>query len=240
MNKEYFEALSLYEKFECKDIFGKKYRAVKEYGDTVFVYAPKMHRRGWRFRTEEFFKKYSVIEAKPKDKNATWHRRIDRAIKCLEKSGLWTEKLPYLENLSKMTWEDKEAMNKLYWEMAYPRNFNTPEWSIWFAKYPFLKSVDNDGNPFLETVFLWEMSDVRLKSMHFGKGCNDYYKAEIQEALDHKKKYTAYRVPASYDITFEYRPDINRAWYSEEYRGCGNGYYYIALDNNTAWFLEKD
>ena len=40
--------------------------------------------------------------------------------------------------------------------------------------------------------------------------------------------------------TFEYEPDKNKAWYSEEYRGCGNGHYYIALNSSMALFCEND
>ena len=50
---------------------------------------------------------------------------------------------------------------------------------------------------------------------------------------------TANAVAAMQD-TFEYKADKNKAWYSEEYRGCGNGHYYIAIDENTALFIEND
>ena len=32
----------------------------------------------------------------------------------------------------------------------------------------------------------------------------------------------------------------NYAWYSEEYKGCLNGHYYIALDEKHVWFYEDD
>ena len=236
MNK--FEEIPVWEKFQCKDILGNVFRAMKEEGNTVFVYAPRKKRKGWRFDVPTFLERYWVVEKT--DENVKWHKRINRAIRCLENSGLWPEKLEFLKNLYIMAWDDHQAMNKLYWETPYPHNFNTPEWNTWFKKYPFLKYIDNDGGIFPNTEYLWELSEVKLKSMYFGKYNNASYKTKIKEALMNKQKYSIYREPVNYDVSFEYDPNKNMAWYSEEYRRCGNGHYYIAIDNSTAWFVEND
>ena len=36
------------------------------------------------------------------------------------------------------------------------------------------------------------------------------------------------------------KKEKEKVWSSEELRGCGNGHYYIALDANTALFVEDD
>lgn len=46
-----------------------------------------------------------------------------------------------------------------------------------------------------------------------------------------------------YDNYVEFRKGDDgeyRGWYAEEYVGCGNGYYYLALDEQRAMFIEKD
>jgi hypothetical protein len=61
----------------------------------------------------------------------------------------------------------------------------------------------------------------------------------IGEAMTNKVKYRT-TGDNGYDVTFNYNPDEQKAWYSEEYRNCGNGHYYLALDNEHAIYYEKD
>ena len=44
----------------------------------------------------------------------------------------------------------------------------------------------------------------------------------------------------SYDVSFQLKAKERKAWYSEEYRGCGNGHYYLALNHSCALFYEHD
>ena len=111
--------------------------------------------------------------------------------------------------------------------------------STFIDKYPFLLSSKNDrGLICINTFYIWEMSEVKTKSMYFGWQ-NKLFKEQIQNALDNKEKITK-QARVNYDVTFEYEPDKNKAWYSEEYRGCGNGHYYIALNSSMALFCEND
>ena len=75
--------------------------------------------------------------------------------------------------------------------------------------------------------------------MYFGKYTNKDEKLEIKAALNDHRSYST-NAYTSYDVSFEYNADKNMAWYSEEYKGCGNGHYYLALDENTALFCEDD
>lgn len=77
------------------------------------------------------------------------------------------------------------------------------------------------------------------KAMYFGKMWNETEKEQIAEVLANKEKYSV-RHQAGYDVSFSYNPKLNKAWYSEEYRGCGNGHYYIAIDATTALYVEDD
>jgi hypothetical protein len=55
-----------------------------------------------------------------------------------------------------------------------------------------------------------------------------------------EKKECSYRGDNGYDASFSYNPKLNKAWYSEEFRGCGNGHYYVALNSTHCLFVEDD
>ena len=85
------------------------------------------------------------------------------------------------------------------------------------------------------------MFDVpKIKSVSFGnKGLTEVNRNKITQALKNKEKLSLF-VKAGYDLSFEYNPEKNKAWWSEEYRGCGNGHYYLMLDDRHALFCEDD
>lgn len=66
---------------------------------------------------------------------------------------------------------------------------------------------------------------------------HEQLKKAIRENRNFSDRWTRY-----YDCSIEYKvsDDEKRAWYSEEYRGCGNGYYYVLLDDKHIAFREKD
>ena len=74
--------------------------------------------------------------------------------------------------------------------------------------------------------------------MYFGWQ-NDAIKIQLADAIKAHKDYSD-TARASYDVSIRYNADKHMAWYSEEYKNCGNGHYYLALDHNTAVFCEND
>ena len=61
----------------------------------------------------------------------------------------------------------------------------------------------------------------------------------ITKAMNNKESITlSGRV--DYDVSFEYNAEKNKAWYSLEYKNCGNGHYYLALNDTHAIFCEDD
>lgn len=80
----------------------------------------------------------------------------------------------------------------------------------------------------------------KIKSISFGnKGLTEFNRNRITQALKNKEKLSIFE-RANYDLTFEYNPEKNKAWWSEEYRGCGNGHYYLMLDDRHALYCEDD
>ena len=243
-------SISTWEKFKAKDkLSGEEVRVVKEPDGNIFVFAKGRKSRGYRYLEKYFLEKYEVKFVSPEKKNAAWHKKIDKLMKKLTESGLWPELLIKLENLSQMTLSDQEEIKTLYdkrytrgsietLEEAYKRNTEEIK-ALYGSKYPFIIAEDSSGEIYVDTWYLWEMSACKTKSMYFGKYYNKEYKARIKNALLHNEKLSL-STQAGYDVSFSYDPELKKAYYSEEYRGCGNGHYYLAVDENTAWFCEND
>lgn len=239
----------IFEKFKARRSNGDVVRCMREENGTVFVFGKRKTRYGTRYTDEQFKKCYVIVEGA--DPALLWEKRVKKALECLNRSGLWPDYQTFFENLSKMSYEDREEMKKI----DDKRYYTDPEtgryakrtaaemeilWGDYPEKYPFAFGRDEDGNLFFETDYIHEKSDAKLKTMYFGKHNNHYVKECISNALAEKRRYCSGRYRTSYDVSFEYDPSRNMAWYSEEYKDCGNGYYYIALDANTALFIEKD
>ncbi len=99
---------------------------------------------------------------------------------------------------------------------------------------------DKENNPYVKSSILYTYSQLpKVKKMYFGKYRNEMVLNVIKSNME-KKTVTHESGKSSYDVSFEYNPEKNKAWYSEEYRGCGNGHYYIALNPTHALFVEDD
>lgn len=236
-------------RFKATDMFGS-YRAEREIQNTglvtVFVFGKNCRNHGRRYLPEDFAKKFQKIEYQSaKEQNDAWHKRLMRAVGCMERSGLWTDSDLYetFKNLLLVDLADKKAIYDLYWDARTYVNgkavYDWDKFAPYMEKYPFIFGKDENGADYVKTAYIWEKSECRLKSMYFGKYYNASAKAQIAAALKSKTK-CSIRERTGYDVSFEYDPEKNMAWYSEEYKGCGNGHYYIALDENAALFIEDD
>ena len=180
-----------------------------------------------------------IIAVKPitsrKSDAQKWEDGWKKVIVRLEKSGLWEEIKSEIQVAISVGYERMNQAYKDYWS-----NDTSRQLDIFLDKYPELVKVNDEGNPYIDTSILWPYSRMpRVKKMCFSKYDNDQILATIKAAMDRKEKHSAYR-RYKYDISFEYNPDRKRAWYSEEFKDCGNGHYYHALDSTHALFSEDD
>ncbi len=224
----------------------KEYRFVIESDGSYFVLAPKRKTRGWRYSPTQFFNYYKIKETKTGlTENDKWKKRIKKAIALCKQNDLWHNLQEIWENLyNYVSYEEKRRIYDEYWACDRYNKENGEQNYMDFvsrvkAKYPFMIKADEHGKEHIITDYIWELSECSLKSMYFGKWDNATIKDNIRRALIEKKKHSE-SVTVSYDVSFEYNPDIKKAWYSEEYRNCGNGHYYLALSENTAVFAEND
>ena len=211
---------------------------------TGFVFSKGCTRRGRYISAEQMLKEFILIE---KNEEAAWQKKIQRAKKLITESGLWPNMYIYFTNLEKMTLEDKQKILELYWSIPFMSRKNPVDkindihetiFGEYIKKYPFIFPKDENGAMFVDSEYIFEKSDVKLKTMYFGRD-NRFIKEQIRSALKNKNAYSTHE-RTNYDIRFQYDPETNRAWYSEEYLGCGNGHYYIALSENAALFCEND
>ncbi len=238
-NKHELEKIPLREKFIATSVFNEKCRAKREDEDHVFVFAEGKSRYGRRYSTDEFCRSFEIKET-PQD---VWEKNVRRIVKLLAKSGLWAELLEIFQNLEKMSYSDFCEISKIYYAIPYIKGEDRGErteriknaLNSYITKYPWIITENGINTDYLRGG----LAEAKLKSMYFGKGCNHLAKREIADALLNRRKYST-RGYASYDVSFSYDPEKEKAYYSEEYRGCGNGHYYIALDGNTALFCEDD
>ena len=205
-----------------------KIRCFKKDANTVFVYARGSRKYGRYMDTVSFLAKATPIVKTKADLENEWHSRCKKCEKRLEKSGLWPELRVIFHNLQKISYDDWVGMKRC--------DRNSEEAKTYIKKYPFISS---DG-----TSIVWdymsEVSAANCKSMYFGKGLNDSYKKDIKNAILNKQAYSTGRIQLNYDVSFQFKPEKMQAWYSEEYRNCGNGHYYLALDESAALFYEDD
>lgn len=127
-----------------------------------------------------------------------------------------------------LPFEDFQYINQNNWDYARKDPEINRRVEEILKKYPCLEN----------SFFQGGLGFCQTKSMYFGWN-NKLYKEQIKNRIKSREKFTA-RARTSYDVSFEYEPDKKMAWYSEEYKDCGNGHYYLAINESTAIFVEDD
>jgi hypothetical protein len=183
-----------------------------------------------------------VIEEKNsiKSPEKKWRDSWIKVQQRLQRSGLYQDLLINVNLALEIGYEKIKLAYTEYWKSTSDKLSYGESEKI---KTERIKSIDerllNDkGN--VNTEILWHISyQAKVKKMNFGYSTNQYAFEEIKKALKDKKEISI-SGRRNYDVSFSYNPKINKAWYSEEFKGCGNGHYYLALDETHALFYEDD
>ena len=101
-----------------------------------------------------------------------------------------------------------------------------------------------------EADFAYSILNWNVKKMNFRPKYRKFYAQEHTQENERKleyikmnmqnKKSCSVTADGNYDVRFNYDAEKGMAWYSEEYKGCGNGHYYLAIDDSHAIYYEKD
>ena len=185
----------------------------------VCEFKKRSRTRGRCIGLEELWRTVEPIKADT-DKVTICKRNIKNIIKYLTASGLWPDILENMKKLQQLKDEDLEYLCKC--EYSEHNTF-----------------MDEHGIDHISPDMYYSLLSKRgIITINWGRG-HDWIKRGWMTALNERRKYSM-RWTVSYDNSVEYNPDGNRAWYSEEYRGCGNGHYYLLLDEKHAAFREDD
>lgn len=170
-------------------------------------------------------------------KDETWRKSWQKVLARLEASGLWKEIQEDIKLALEIGYQPLQLAYATYWNGKYGEELERVE-----IVCPKLIDTREDGRRGVNTGVLWYMhTPARVKKMYFGKyGGHLERIALAMEAKQKCHEEAGQEVTGTYDNSFEYNPEYNKAWYSEEYKNCGNGHYYLALDATHALFYEDD
>lgn len=186
----------------------------------VCEFKKRSRTRGRCISCEELWKSVEPVKNET-DKVKVCKRNTKNIIKYLSASGLWPD---ILENMTKLQDLSDEDLRYLC-ECEYDEHNK-------FMQEKAIEHISPD-------MFYSLISKRGIITINWGGAYNNWIKQGWLNALNEKRKYSM-RWTVNYDNSVEYNPDGNRAWYSEEYRGCGNGHYYLLLDEKHAAFREDD
>ncbi len=169
-----------------------------------------------------------------------WERGWNKVLSYLKSSGFWAD-----------VQEDIELGLKVGYDTVMKiRNLS-------FNERDKIKEIAPE---LVDKTFIeYHMTGLpRVKTMRFSnyKYTNEIQRQRLKDAIE-SKQHIEINDRANYDISVEFRPanhtfpedhfakgslptPYHRCWYSEEYKGCGNGHYYLGIDHIHALFYEDD
>ena len=175
--------------------------------------------------TNEWVSMAKVGASASVDKVNRMKKRATDAYKMLSESGLWPDIKREIEEFLKLSDED---IRKDFVEMGVYALYQAKKYD-WYATYQ---------------VFGEFLKDKCWKSISFDKWdtSKQLVLTNVQNAISLKRDFS-HRWRNNYDNSLEVnfnKDGIGRAWYSEEYKNCANGHYYLLFDYNHAIFYEDD
>jgi hypothetical protein len=173
-----------------------------------------------------------------------WEKQIKRLIHILNDSGLWQHWKKYAEIALDIGYDNMKKAHELSWQHFEDLSYGQQE----LKRAENVKQIDSrlvgtneEGKTYMVNEIIWNFSHIpKIKKMYFGKYQNESILNEISNAIDNNKEYNTGTIRAGYDVSFSYNPESKKAWYSEEFKDCGNGHYYLALSKTHAIHYEDD
>ena len=191
-------------------------------------FAPKRRRNGGYMLSVSEMEKWDsltkVNKGNKTDLVKRMRKRAESGIEMLNESGLWVD---IKKELMKFIDLSDDDIRRDFIDGDVYETYRT-------KKYDWLNSYQ---------VFFSLKAKKCWKNPSFGKydfskdNVIDYFKRSISD-----KKPIRFTWRNVYDNTLEILSDngIYRGFYSEEFRGCGNGHYYLLFDATHAIFYEDD
>ena len=153
-------------------------------------------------------------------------KRVKRALGYLKSSGFWKTLAETFQNYLKLSDAEREEFAEYVYDGKLESLKSKYGWLQWFESSLFENIVEKRG----------------IKTVNYYSDEKDEFIAHLKEAVNSRKVYR-YRWTKGYDnmVAVSHSSDYGLVGhYSEEYRGTGNGHYYILLDFEHALFGEDD
>lgn len=193
-------------------------------GDLIGEYGKGMRNRGFGVSPLRVMEWESITTPETKPVAEKLRKTMKTVVKYLSASGLWKSIRTSMEFLLSLT---DDELTKIY-EMCMTSSND-------YRKF----CEDNDLH--ITADELWSLANKSLKTINYHSWEKEQIRERFAKSIADKTEYR-HRWEKGYDNSIECgaRGDDMCAWYSEEYRGCGNGHYYLALDARHALFVEND
>ncbi len=242
---EIYEKLSaLFENKQTKVRFTKKNgeKCVERIGKTAYgdfiIMKKGSTRRGQLIDYDEYT---DVVGLQKLPVKSVWNKQLTRAITMLEKSGLWTKMKDDMKIALQVGYDNiNSILDKKYENTLEMPTDEVRKQEIERARAidPRLVVIGEDGNEHVSDIVYEYSEPLKIKAMNFGYD-NERKIGILKEAMA-KKVAISLKGRTSYDVSLSYDPVKNEAIYAEEFKNCGNGYYYLALSATHAMFYEYD
>jgi hypothetical protein len=200
---------------------------------TLGYFAKGKHRRGYAVR--DIIDNVVSVKVKSKKDKTVIEEYLDNLRKF---------KKAYTELLHKNLWPNlRDGYNRLNLsdfeefinQYAGEKNSSYDLYLI-LCEYCKLHNLDLNTENHYKTTTIKSNAPKNYSSMY------NTCVANIGKQLENKENFH-YSWQSNYDVSVEGKlcdDDIYRAWFSLEFRGCGNGHYYLLVNENQAVFAEDD
>lgn len=195
----------------------------EEYGSVPCYFAKGKRSRGYAISLGTMLVFGSNRAVSNKSPEMKMREKCKKVISYLDKSGFWDSLKEACQCLIDAS--DEDLVRYLSYE-----NRNGDCCSYDYEDTP--KCVLSWKEPLRNLYY-----DSRaLRTVNFGKYGNDRRRQVAEAVQNHKNLSLHWR--ESYDNSLSIQD--GRAWYSEEYKGCGNGHYLFLLDEKHVLYGERD
>ena len=239
-----------------KDGSKRKARLFISNTDYICEFKKGSRSRGWQLYLGNV-ESIEKIARKEDNGYGNFHRNVKRAAEMLEASGLWPKMKEMMKGMATLSEEDFLKMKECY--ERYDSYYHITGISYEERNELQKKAEEDFQNVMLEKNFPkadfyhWRQLQKtgQIVSIPYGDGHWDKETARetmknkvgawIEEAKEEGFIRTdSWRGKYDYSIEVSHKGGEKKAWYSAEYKNCGNGHYYLMLDASHALFYEDD
>lgn len=194
-------------------------------------FARRSKSRGYRLTLSDI---HSVVDFQPvkaADQVRKFHRACGSIAALLEASGLWADLLPCFQQLRDATVDDVREFYDASGSWTEQQN----------ARDAWMQRRGLDRNH-ISSDLMRGIVDKGLVSIPYDRLERDERRRQLAGKISAREEFRhRWRGSYDYSVSGEVGKDgIMRAWYSAEFKDCGNGHYYLMLDERHAIHAEDD